>query len=176
MTMNEARWLIPPRDAAFAGVFGASALLLPVVFHLLHFGSLFLPMYLPLMALGLAAGPRAAAGTGVFVPLLSALLTGMPPFSPPIAPAMSMEIGLMAGTFAFLRRRSPDFPVWGHLAPVLIAGRVLSAGLAYGFAKLLDLPTALSAGISFFAGWPGVLLMLVVIPSLARWKAIHHGN
>jgi demethylmenaquinone methyltransferase/2-methoxy-6-polyprenyl-1,4-benzoquinol methylase len=38
----------------------------------------------------------------------------------------------------------------------------------YGFSRVLDLPAAFVAGISFVAGWPGLLLMLLVIPPVCR--------
>ena len=40
-----------PRELAYSGVFGAAALLLPVLFHLVRLGAVFMPMYLPLVAL-----------------------------------------------------------------------------------------------------------------------------
>ena len=68
------------RELAYCGLFGAAAMLLPVVFHLLKLGSMFMPMYLPLIALAFFVGPLPAALTSFMTPLLSGVLTGMPPF------------------------------------------------------------------------------------------------
>jgi len=68
------------RDLARCGLFGAAALLLPVLFHLLHLGHVFMPMYLPLVALAFFASPTPAAVTALLTPLLSGAVTGMPPF------------------------------------------------------------------------------------------------
>ena len=59
------------RDLAYGGLFGAAALLLPTVFHLIHLGHIFMPMYLPLVALPFFARPTTAATTSLVVPLLS---------------------------------------------------------------------------------------------------------
>jgi hypothetical protein len=156
------------RDLAFGGLFGAAALALPFLFHVLHLGHVFMPMYLPIMALAFFSGPRVAGIVGFIVPVLSAVTTGMPPLFPPVALAMAFELGLMAGVLALLRDRFPGFPVLGHVIPVLIAGRVINAALLYAASVIVSLPAAFIAGISFIAGWPGVLLMIVVLPVVAR--------
>jgi hypothetical protein len=156
------------RDLAFGGLFGAAALLLPVVFHALQLGRAFMPMYLPLVALGFLVGPRVAATKAVAVPLLSAAVTGMPPLYPPIAPVMALELGLMAGCIALLCRHRPAVNPWLVLVPVLAAGRMLNVALMYAAARLLDLPAQFVAGLSFVAGWPGIVLMLAVVPPLVR--------
>jgi hypothetical protein len=52
-----------PRELAVCGVFGAAALLLPGLFHLVRLGQVFMPMYLPLVVLAFLVRPRAAALT-----------------------------------------------------------------------------------------------------------------
>ncbi|MFO7652386.1 MAG: ECF transporter S component, partial [Candidatus Krumholzibacteriia bacterium] len=59
------------RELAFCGLFGAAALLLPVLFHVVHLGRLFMPMYLPLVALAFFVRPLPAAVTALMTPLLS---------------------------------------------------------------------------------------------------------
>jgi hypothetical protein len=156
------------RDLAFGGLLGAAALLLPVLFHALQLGRVFMPMYLPLVALGFLVGPRVAFTTAALVPLLSGAVTGMPPLYPPIAPVMAAELALMAGAIALVCRRWPGVNPWAVLVPVLAAGRMINVGLMYAAALLLELPAGFLAGLSFVAGWPGVVLMLVVIPPLVR--------
>ena len=162
----------PGRDLAFGGMFGAAALALPFFFHVLHLGHFFMPMYIPLMALPFFVRPLTAALTGGIAPLLSALLTGMPPLFPPVAPVMALEIAAMAGGLALLRKRWPTVPVLVHLLLVLVPGRLLNTGLLYLASLWLDLPAAFIAGISFLSGWPGVILMLVVIPPIARVRTM----
>lgn len=156
------------RDGLTAGVFGAAALLLPFLFHVFQLGHIFMPMYIPLVALAFYASPAVAATTGFLVPLLSSLLTGMPPMYPPIAPAMAIEIAVMGAAIAIARKHFPWLPSLAVLALVLIAGRVLHVGLVYLASLAMDLPAGFLAGVSFLTGWPGVLLMMVVIPVLLR--------
>jgi hypothetical protein len=159
------------RELAYAGLFGAAALLLPAVFHALQLGRAFMPMYLPLVALGFLVGPRVAAITALLVPLVSAAVTGMPPLYPPIAPVMALELALMAGAIALARGRWPQAPTLAILIPVLLAGRVVNVLAMYALALVLQLPAGFVAGLSFLAGWPGIVLMLAVIPPLLRLLA-----
>ncbi|HSQ74575.1 MAG TPA: hypothetical protein VLT13_03415, partial [Bacteroidota bacterium] len=76
----------PGRELAYGGLFGAAALVIPFFFHLLHLGHLFMPMYIPLIALAFFVRPVVASLAGFIVPVLSGLTTGMPPFFPPVAP------------------------------------------------------------------------------------------
>lgn len=168
--------MIQPREYAFCGLFGAAALLLPAIFHLLHLGHVFMPMYLPLAALAFFVRPGAAALTALLAPLLSGAATGMPPFMPPIAPVMAVELSLIALIIGSLRQAWPQMPVWCSLALALAAGRLVNASLSYAAAHALELPAGFLAGISLFSGWPGLLLMLAVIPGLVRatGHAQHH--
>lgn len=163
--------MFTPQDYAYCGIFGALALVLPFFFHLVHLGSIFMPMYLPLMALSFFVHPLPAALTAFIIPLLSGLLTGMPPFYPPVAPVMSIELSVLAALVAWIHPRFPKLPVIALLAGALIIGRFLQAGLFYFCASQMELPAKFVAGISFISGWPGIILMLVVIPPVVRtWE------
>jgi len=157
-----------PREWAFCGVFGAAALLLPPVFHILHLGSIFLPMYLPLFALAFVARAFPTGLTAGVVPLLSSILTGMPPLYPPTAWIMSIELAvttaLTAWTASRFTRRNPLL----YLLPILAVGRIFNAGLHFVAALVMDLPAGFVAGFSFLAGWPGVVLIGVTVPAFAR--------
>jgi hypothetical protein len=156
------------REIALGGLLGAAALLLPALFHLVHLGSLFMPMYVPLCLLAFLASARIAATTALITPLMSGLLTGMPPLYPPIAPVMSVELALMCGTIALARTRWPRCNEWLLLFPVLLAGRIVNFCFMYAVAQVMNLPPGFVAGLSFIAGWPGVVLMLLVLPPLVR--------
>jgi hypothetical protein len=156
------------RDLAYCGLFGAAALLLPLLFHLVHLGHVFMPMYLPLVTLGFFARPAPAAVTALMTPLLSGAALGMPPFFPPIAPAMAIELAMMTGIIALVRQRWPRANEWATLIPVLLLGRVLHVALVYAFSLFIQLPAAFMAGMSLISGWPGLILMAVVVPPVAR--------
>lgn len=156
------------RDLAYGGLFGAAALLLPTVFHLVQLGHIFMPMYLPLVALAFLVRPGVAVTTAVLVPLISAFATGMPPLYPPVAPIMSLELGAMALLISLGYRWRPQANEWVVLIPVLLFGRILGVLLNYGAAQVMELPAGLVAGISLLSGWPGILLMVATVPPLVR--------
>jgi hypothetical protein len=159
---------LSPHDLAYCGLFGAAALLLPTLFHLVRLGHVFMPMYLPLVALAFFVRPLPAAVTAALVPLLSALATGMPPLYPPIGPVMSLELAAMTALIAAARRRWPAQHELVLLVPALLLGRVLHVALATAFAVVVELPPAFVAGLSFISGWPGVVLMIAVVPCIVR--------
>lgn len=159
---------LAPRELALCGVFGAAALLLPAVFHLLRLGHLFMPMYLPLMLLAFRVGPLPAAMTAAVVPVISGAVTGMPPFFPPVAILMSIELAAMAGIASWVWHRWPGMGILPILALVLLLGRVVHVSMVYVLALWFDLPAPWVAGVSLFSGWPGIVLMMVVIPPIVN--------
>ena len=160
------------RELAYCGLFGAAALLLPVLFHLIHLGHIFMPMYLPLVTLAFFVRPGPAALTALVVPLLSGAATGMPPFYPPVAPVMALELALMAGIIGTVRLILPRINTLILLIPVLAIGRVASASLVYLIAGVIGLPATFVAGITLLSGWPGLLIMIVAIPAIVRLSRI----
>lgn len=165
------------RELACCGLFGAAALLLPVLFHVVQLGRVFMPMYLPLVALAFFVRPLPAATTALIVPMLSAVTTGMPPLYPPVAPAMALELAAMAALIALARGRWPRANEWLLLTPVLLLGRVLYVAIAWSFAQAVELPAAFVAGLSLLGGWPGIVLMIVGVPPIARLsRGLRPGN
>jgi SAM-dependent methyltransferase len=177
---------ISPRELVYAGLFGAAALMLPVLFHLIHLGSVFLPMYLPLMVLAFLVRPAAAALTAAVIPILSAATTGMPPWYPPVAPAMSLELAFMAAAAAWLwrlsglrnRRRHPVRPltVLAVLIPVLLFGRLFQFGFGWVLGLWFDLPPAFLSVASLVQGLPGLVLMVLVVPGVVALAPPHGGG
>ncbi len=159
---------ISPRELAYCGLFGAASLLLPMLFHVLQLGPVFMPMYLPLVTLAFFVRPLLAALTAMLTPILSGAVLGMPPLFPPIAPVMAIELGLMAALIAFCVRRWPRLNAWVVLLPILLTGRALHVAMMFLVASFIQLPAGVMAGVSFLTGWPGIILMLVVVPPIAK--------
>ncbi len=160
--------MLKPRDIAYCSVFGAAAMLLPVIFHVFHLGSIFMPMYLPLVTLSFFVGPIPALLTALLLPLISGAITGMPPFYPPIAFIMSIELAAMCGTISLARMALPRFNELVILMPVLFLGRCIDIGLIYLMALFMKLPVEFVVGASLLSGWPGIILMIVAIPAIIR--------
>jgi len=155
---------VTSRELAHGGLFGAAALLLPVLFHLIQLGRVFMPMYLPLVALAFLVRPAPAVVTAVLIPLLSAAATGMPPWYPPIAPAMALELGAVTGIIALVQGRFPRINPWLLLGAALLVGRGLYVAEIYALSRFVKLPAGLLATLSLLSGWPGILLMMAVVP------------
>ncbi|MCU0277013.1 MAG: hypothetical protein MUF02_09235 [Acidobacteria bacterium] len=155
----------PSFDYVLAGLLLAAALVLPVLFHLLGLSSAFMPMFYPLALAGFLVATPLAMITGVAAPLVSALLTGMPPFYPPIAFIMMAEGLLFTGLPRPLQRllRAPD---WLVLLVVLLLDRVLLLMMVRGMAVVMELPPVLLGWASLLHGLPGLALMLAVLPWL----------
>ena len=152
-------------------------MLLPVIFHVFHLGSVFMPMYLPLITLSFFVGPLPATLTALLLPLLSGAITGMPPFYPPIAFMMSIELATMCCIIALVRITLPKINELIILIPVLILGRCIGLGLIYLMALFMKLPVTFVVGASFISGWPGIILMIVAIPAIIRIsRLVGHSN
>jgi hypothetical protein len=160
--------MFKPRDIAYCAVFGAAAMLLPVIFHIFHLGSIFMPMYLPLVTLSFFVGPIPAGLTAIILPFISGAITGMPPFYPPIAFIMSIELAIMCGLIASMRIFFPRINELIILIPVLLLGRCLGVGLIYLMALFMKLPAKFVAGASLISGWPGIILMIAAIPAIMK--------
>lgn len=148
----------------------ALSVILPQFFHLLGIasgtgnalGKVLLPMHLPVIFIGLFAGPWAGAITGLFGPLISFSLTGMP--AAPTVPFMIAELfgyGLCAGLL-----RNINLPNIVKVFITMIAGRVLRMLfcilMIYVFANQNE--AILSVWKSLPAGLPGILLQITLIP------------
>ena len=125
--------------ATIAAIAGAVAV--PQIFHVLGaafglgtgLGESFLPMHLPILLVGLLAGPYAGAAAGMFGPLVSFALSGMPGVA--MLPFMMLELciyGLAAGLL-----RNVKLPVVVKVLLAQTAGRIVRAAAilvaVYGF-------------------------------------------
>ncbi len=146
----------------------ALCVVLPIAFHSIpNAGSVMLPMHIPVLMCGLLCGWPNGFLCGLMGPLLSAILTGMPPVA--VLPGMMVECaayGLVSGlVLNHIHTKSTYCDLYIALVTAMIAGRVLS-----GIAKALIFTPglAMSAWItaSFVTALPGILIQLICLPSL----------
>lgn len=148
----------------------ASAVVLPLFFHLLGTvsglgtipGDVFLPMHLPIILVGLLAGPYAGGISGLLAPLVSFALSGMP--GTVILPFMVMELfvyGLSAGLL-----RNSKLPTIAKVFVSQIAGR-----LAYLLTILASIYVFENENLVFSnvlssmrSGIFGIVLQLILFP------------
>jgi len=163
------------RDMLLGGLFMGTALVLPVVFHALGLGSEFLPMFPPIIMAGCLTALPVALTVGVLSPLISAVLTGMPPFFPPIAWIMALEGGAMVLVAFFLTQKTRV----GVLTTVILAllvDRLVLLGAVFVVATWLDLPRGVLGLVSVVRGAPGIVIMVVSLPKLIRSIAARLGT
>ena len=156
-----------PREIAFAALFVALGLAVPVLFHAVGLGSTFLPMFLPILAAGLLMRPLVAALVGLVTPMLSALLTGMPPLAPPVAPIMSVE-GVVLGAVSSVLYGQLGWHIHISAAIAVLLQRLVMAALMALLAPHFGIPSALAAFGSLLKGLPGVGLLVIAMPIFVR--------
>ncbi len=152
-----------------------AAVALPQLFHVIGavsgqgtmLGVAFLPMHLPIIFVGLIAGPAAGAIAGAAAPLASFLLSGMPMLA--MLPLMMVELfayGLVAGLL-----REVKLPSLVKVAIVQLAGRVvLTAATAIAVFAFGSSKTVAATWTSdLAAGLPGLALQWALIPLAAYW-------
>ena len=160
---------IRSRSAAIALVAAAQAL--PWFFHLVHLpGPIFLPMHFAVLLAGLALGPTAGLVNGLAAPVVSFLLTGLPPAG--LVPLMTVEAAVYGGLAGCLAHRTAWRGLWIVLA-TLAAGRLALLGAAAVLAPLfgLALPAVSFVTNALVTGAIGIALQVALLSPAARFLA-----
>lgn len=157
-----------PRKAVHAALYLALAILLPIVFHQFGVaGRIFLPMHLPILLCGFIIGPLAGVIVGLLAPILSYLLTGMPPLY--AVPLMTLELPLY-GLTAGLAYQKLKLNIYLALLIAMVVGRLAFAlGLAV-LGTFIELPYGpmqfFAAGGAVITGLPGIIIQFIIIPPI----------
>lgn len=151
------------RAISLSGLFIALGWLLPTIFHAVGLGSIFLPMFWPVAMAAFFLPWSFALFVAAATPLLSSLLTGMPPISPPILHLMVAELVSLAGTVIWLRRVSRLGLFWLLFIGLLVS-RVVCFFAAMTLAGLFGLPPSWSGLAMVLKGMPGIIAMLFILP------------
>ena len=154
------------KKLVFTAVCAALCVVLPLAFHAIpNAGVVFSPMHIPVLLCGLVCGWPYGFVCGLLGPLLSSVITGMPPAA--VLPSMMVECGtygLITGLMMrFIRTKSATADLYISMITAMALGRTV-AGLAKslifspGTAPFAWVTTSLVAGI------PGIVLQLVLMP------------
>jgi len=149
------------KHMTLSGLFISLGILIPILFHAMGLGSVFLPMFIPIAASGFFLSVPYAVCVGVLTPILSMMLTGMPP--PPIIYKMIFELSFLAGMTGFLYQKTHLGIFWlifGGLFSAEVMGLLGSAAIA----PILGLPAQFYAVASLLKGIPGMIVLLTVLP------------
>lgn len=165
------------RRMCVGGLLVAAGVLLPQVFHMAGgpgLGGAFLPMHIPIFVAGMLLGDFYGLSVGLLTPVLSFLLTGMPPFAR--LPFMVVELAVYGWISGLASRRR--LPVLAALVVAQIAGRAAYGGALFigvGLFGVTVSPIA-AATAALVSGLPGIALQLIAVPPLVlfiRKKVTH---
>ncbi len=146
----------------------ALCVVVPMAFHVIpNAGQVMLPMHIPVLLCGLVCGWQYGLLCGILGPLVSSVLTSMPPAA--MLPGMMVECGMYGCVSGLMMERIHTGSLYADLyisLPVaMLVGRVIS-----GIVKALILTPGLSltawATASFVTALPGISIQLILLPTL----------
>lgn len=156
-----------------AGLLVALGILIPFVtghgFGLA--GNILLPMHFTVLLSGFLLGPMGGLLVGVVTPILSSLLTGMPPAFP-MLPAMVGELGVYGLMTGVLWQRGKSLYV--SLIGSMVLGRAVHAGLMACFVAWQGKAVGFSLLFFLVQGVPGTVLQLLLLPLILRQLGLRH--
>lgn len=170
--MEQTKTIATTRRLVITGLCLALGVLLPQLVHFvplpagMNAGSVLCPMHLPVLLAGFLAGGPWGLACGILTPLLSSVLTGMPPLYP-VGVSMICELasyGLLAG---LLYRRSGK-KLFLSLIGAMLGGRLVlgvANTLIYGVFGSGYTLTAFLSG-AFVTALPGIIAQLVLVPAI----------
>ena len=147
----------------------ALGVVLPIMFHSVeNAGSIFCPMHIPVLICGLICGWQYGLVCGIVTPVVSTLLTGMPPMA--ILPAMMIELavyGLITSVMMrFVKTKNRYADLYISLIVAMLVGRVINGVVKAIMLAGGDYSIAVWATASFVTCLPAIAIQLVLIPNL----------
>jgi hypothetical protein len=166
--MNTSQSTRSGEEAVWAALFSALAITLPVFLHPFGISRKFLLMFPPVLCSAFLLRPRFFLFISVASPLLSSLITGMPPLMPPIAFVIMCEFAIMSLLIYVLYQK-----LGKGLAAALIAATLadrLFLFFVYFFAgRFFGIPAKTAAVLFSLETLPGVAVYFLAVPALVRW-------
>ena len=165
------------RSYLLTAVFIMLAVFVPWVFHQFHMaGPTFLPLHIFVLIAGLLFGWRAGLLVGLFTPLTSYFISGMPAIN--ILPQVIIEVSSYGFIAGILREKYNMRTIWSLLG-AMVGGRLallvtISIMYLIGGQSYSPLGPEANPFISFWStikqGWPGIAIQLISIPAII-WLA-----
>jgi len=153
------------QNITLSALFIAFGVLFPILFHSIGLGSILLPMFWPVAASAFFLPIPHAFAVGTLTPVLSMLITGMPP--PPTLYRMIFELAVLATITGLLYRKTRYtifWPLLGGLFTAMVAGLLGSAAIA----PILGLPPEFYAIASSIKTIPGIITILALAPPILK--------
>jgi len=158
------------RQITMIALFLALCIVVPVLFHFVGAGAVFLPMFIPIILAGFLIEFPSAILVGLLGPWLSSFITGMPPLFP-TALIMSVEGLTVAGIVSYLYHKK-QLSFWICLITGILIERISLVIMGFTIAPLLGLPGGLFSIYKLTESLPGMLLQLILVPIILNmlWK------
>ena len=157
------------KRACIAAVCVALCCVLPQAFHAVGLGSALSPMHIPVLLCGLVCGGFYGLLCGVLGPLLSSVLTGMPPAAALVGMLPELAIYGLASGFLLNHIRTGKLTADLYIA---LAGAMLLGRIAGGISNALfftgegGYSLALWASSYLIGAVPGIICHLILVPIL----------
>ncbi len=146
-----------------AALFATLGVIFPVFFHITGLGSAFMPMFIPIIMGSMLLPPSLAVTIAFITPVVSFLLTGMPPVYPPILILVIAElltVSLLSSYLYFMK----NWSVWITLVIAMGADRLVLFAFVFFLAKKLGFPGRFFSAGAVIYSIPGVVLIFLIIP------------
>jgi len=155
------------KKLVLTAMFIAIGIVLPLAFHTIpNAGRIFLPMHIPILLCGLVIGFPYGLACGIITPLLSSLLTGMPPAV--ILPSMVCELAVYGTVSSLLMRyvlvKNLFAKTYISLIGAMLAGRIIFGLLNAFIISVGDYSMQMWLTTAFITALPGVAIQIVIIP------------
>ncbi len=157
------------KKITLSAIFIAFGIILPMIFHTINLaGQIFLPMHIPVLIAGFLLGPYCGALIGIITPILSSVMTGMPPLVP-MMPIMAFELCAYGFLTGFIFNKTEK--IYISLIGAMIGGRLFAVVGAY----LVSITVAPKVSPLMFVfgnismAIPGMLIQLIFIPMLIKY-------
>lgn len=155
----------------FTGLCIAIGLLLPEIVHIIPIprpGAILLPMHIPVIICGIVCGIYFGTICGAILPLLSFVLTGMPPIFP-TGISMTLELaayGFLSALFYYLTNGR----IFISLIGAMIGGRMIMGIANVLLFNFTDNAYGISIFITsaFITAFPGIIIQLIFIPIIIQ--------
>jgi len=160
------------KTACICAICIALCYVLPVAFHTLNLGGVFSPLHIPVLLCGLICGGFYGAFCGIAGPILSSVLSGMPPVTALFSMVPELMVyGLVSGMMMKRIRTGKLYAdLYLSLGCAMILGRVVGGIAKAVFLALMATgePFTLALWVSsyFVGSMPGIVAHLVVLPTL----------
>ena len=174
--------MTPVKRITICAVCIALCYILPIATHALAVGSILSPMHIPVLLCGIVCGGGYGLICGIIGPVLSSVLSGMPPATALISMIPELAVyGLACGLgMRFIHTGKLTLDIYASLVPAMLLGRIAGgiAKVLFFLGKTQTFTMAMWVSSYFVGSLPGIIAHLILVPllvlTLTKAKVIPH--